>query len=114
MWGSPWSVRVLAISGEVSCPGPREDGAYLAMRSARSLQRQPEGKGGAQPLSTLHHHLAAMGDHMLEETAVFGDIETVALGLEERRQAGVDVPIIAMPRAPLKDVERVLGTLVGR
>jgi hypothetical protein len=54
-----------------------------------------------------------MGDEMLEETAIWGDLETVALGIEERRQLGVDLPIVGLPQGDLTRVERVLGTLVG-
>ena len=38
-----------------------------------------------------------MGDRMLDETAICGDLETVAAGIEERRQLGVDLPSISMP-----------------
>ena len=57
--------------------------------------------------------MAAMGDRMLDETAIYGDLETVAAGVEERRQLGVDLPSISMPQGSLKDVERILGTLVS-
>jgi len=65
------------------------------------------------PFQTNDELMAAMGDEMLEETAVFGDLETVALGIEERRQLGVDLPIVAMPQGDANRVERVLGTLVS-
>jgi alkanesulfonate monooxygenase SsuD/methylene tetrahydromethanopterin reductase-like flavin-dependent oxidoreductase (luciferase family) len=54
-----------------------------------------------------------MGDRMLDETAVYGDLETVAAGIEERRQLGVDLPVITMPQGSLNEVERILGTLVA-
>jgi alkanesulfonate monooxygenase SsuD/methylene tetrahydromethanopterin reductase-like flavin-dependent oxidoreductase (luciferase family) len=57
--------------------------------------------------------MAAMGDEMLEETAIFGDLETVAAGLEERRQLGVDLPIIGLPQGDNRTLEHVLGTLVS-
>ena len=56
---------------------------------------------------------AAMPDRMVEECTVFGDLETVAAGLEERRQLGAGMPIVGMPAGSLRDVERVLGTLVA-
>ncbi|MGE5597251.1 MAG: LLM class flavin-dependent oxidoreductase [Hyphomicrobiales bacterium] len=65
------------------------------------------------PFQTNDEIMAAMGDRMLEETAIWGDLETVALGIEERRQLGVDMPIIGMPQGEPKHVERVLGTLVS-
>jgi alkanesulfonate monooxygenase SsuD/methylene tetrahydromethanopterin reductase-like flavin-dependent oxidoreductase (luciferase family) len=57
--------------------------------------------------------MAAMGEEMLEETAIFGDLETVAAGLEERRQLGVDLPVITMPQGDPRTLEHVLGTLVS-
>lgn len=65
------------------------------------------------PFGTNPEIMAAMGDRMLEETAIFGDLETVAAGLEERRQLGVDLPSISMPAGSNQDVERILGTLVS-
>jgi len=65
------------------------------------------------PFQTNDALLAAMGDRMLEETAIWGDLETVALGIEERRQLGVDLPIIGMPQGSPEQVGRMLGTLVG-
>jgi len=65
------------------------------------------------PFSTNPELMAAMGDRMLEETAIWGDLETVALGIEERRQLGVDLPIVGMPAGDPHTVERVLGTLVS-
>jgi alkanesulfonate monooxygenase SsuD/methylene tetrahydromethanopterin reductase-like flavin-dependent oxidoreductase (luciferase family) len=65
------------------------------------------------PFGTNPELMAAMGDRMLEETAIWGDLETVAAGIEERRQLGVDLPSISMPQGPLDQVERVLGTLVA-
>jgi alkanesulfonate monooxygenase SsuD/methylene tetrahydromethanopterin reductase-like flavin-dependent oxidoreductase (luciferase family) len=57
--------------------------------------------------------MAAMGDRMLDETAIYGDLETVAAGIEERRQLGVDLPSIGMPQGTPEQVERILGTLVS-
>ena len=65
------------------------------------------------PFQTNDEIMAAMGDRMLEETAIWGDLETVALGIEERRQLGVDLPIIGMPGGDTARLERVLGTLVS-
>ncbi len=65
------------------------------------------------PFQTNPELMEAMGDRMLEETAIYGDLETVAAGIEERRQLGVDVPSIGMPAGSPQDVERVLGTLVS-
>ncbi len=65
------------------------------------------------PFSTNPQLMEAMGERMLEETAVFGDLETVAMGLEERRQLGVDMPIIGMPAGDAKQVEHILGTLTA-
>ncbi len=57
--------------------------------------------------------MEAMGDRMLDETAVYGDVETVASGLEERRQMGVDMPIIGLPQMEKRELEHTLGTLVS-
>jgi alkanesulfonate monooxygenase SsuD/methylene tetrahydromethanopterin reductase-like flavin-dependent oxidoreductase (luciferase family) len=65
------------------------------------------------PFQTNPELMEAMGDRMLEETAIYGDLETVAAGIEERRQLGVDLPSISMPAGSAQDVERVLGTLVS-
>lgn len=77
-----------------------------AMRAAAEVNRPA-------PFSTTPEIMAAMGDRMLEETAIYGDLETVALGIEERRQLGVDLPSIGMPQGSLEHIERVLGTLVS-
>ena len=77
-----------------------------AMRAAGEKNRPA-------PFSTNPEIMAAMGDRMLEETAIYGDLETVALGIEERRQLGVDLPSISMPQGSLEHIERVLGTLVS-
>ena len=77
-----------------------------AMRAAGEVHKP-------MPFQTNDELMAAMGDEMLEETAIFGDLETVAMGIEERRQLGVDLPVIGMPQGDLKRVERVLGTLVS-
>nr|AIT69727.1 putative 5,10-methylenetetrahydromethanopterin reductase [uncultured bacterium] len=65
------------------------------------------------PFQTNDELMAAMGDRMLEETAIWGDLETVALGIEERRQLGVDLPVIGMPQGEPAKLERILGTLVS-
>jgi alkanesulfonate monooxygenase SsuD/methylene tetrahydromethanopterin reductase-like flavin-dependent oxidoreductase (luciferase family) len=65
------------------------------------------------PFQTNDELMAAMGDRMLEETAIWGDLETVAAGIEERRQLGVDLPVIGMPQGDPKRLEKVLGTLVS-
>jgi alkanesulfonate monooxygenase SsuD/methylene tetrahydromethanopterin reductase-like flavin-dependent oxidoreductase (luciferase family) len=65
------------------------------------------------PFQTNDEIMAAMGDRMLEETAIWGDLETVAAGIEERRQLGVDLPVIGMPQGDAATVERILGTLVA-
>lgn len=77
-----------------------------AMRKVAETHKPP-------PFGTNPEIMAAMGDKMLEETAIFGDLETVAAGIEERRQLGVDLPSIGMPQGSPKDVERILGTLVS-
>ncbi len=66
-----------------------------------------------RPFGTNPELMAAMGDRMLDETAIYGDLETVAAGIEERRQLGVDLPSISMPQGDLKQIEKVLGTLVS-
>lgn len=66
-----------------------------------------------RPFETTPELMAAMGDRMLEEVAVWGDIETVALGLDDWRRQGVDLPVIPMPQGTLREVERTLGALVG-
>ena len=77
-----------------------------AMRKAGEEHRPP-------PFGTNPEIMAAMGERMLEETAIYGDLETVAAGIEERRQLGVDMPIISMPSSGSSDqLERTLGTLV--
>ena len=65
------------------------------------------------PFQTNDEIMAAMGEKMLEETAIWGDLETVAMGVEERRQMGVDLPVIGMPSGDPAKVERILGTLVS-
>ncbi len=65
------------------------------------------------PFQTNPEIMAAMGDRLLDEVAVYGDLETVAAGIEERRQLGVDMPIVQLPPGDLKTVERILGTLVA-
>jgi F420-dependent oxidoreductase-like protein len=65
------------------------------------------------PFQTNPEIMAAMGDKMLDEVAIYGDLETVAAGIEERRQLGVDLPIIGMPAGSPEQVERVLGTLTA-
>ena len=65
------------------------------------------------PFQTNPEIMAAMGDRMLEETAIYGDLETVAAGIEERRQLGVDLPSISMPQGSPEQVEKVLGALVS-
>lgn len=77
-----------------------------AMRKVAETHKPP-------PFGTNPELIAAMGDRMLEETAIWGDLETVAAGIEERRQLGVDLPSISMPQGPLDHVERVLGALVS-
>ena len=77
-----------------------------AMRAAAEVNRPA-------PFSTTPEIMAAMGERMLDETAIYGDLETVALGIEERRQLGVDLPSIGMPQGSLEQIERVLGTLVS-
>lgn len=56
---------------------------------------------------------AAVSDRMADETAIYGDIETVAAGIEERRQLGVDLPVVGLPSGSLREVEHTLGTLVA-
>ncbi len=77
-----------------------------AMRKAAEDHRPP-------PFGTNPEIMAAMGDRMLDETAIYGDLETVAAGIEERRQLGVDLPSISMPQGTPEHVERVLGALVS-
>lgn len=77
-----------------------------AMRKAAEVNRP-------MPFSTTPEIMAAMGDRMLNETAIYGDLETVAAGIEERRQMGVDLPVVSMPMGSPQDVERILGTLTS-
>jgi alkanesulfonate monooxygenase SsuD/methylene tetrahydromethanopterin reductase-like flavin-dependent oxidoreductase (luciferase family) len=65
------------------------------------------------PFQTNPELMAAMGERMLDETAIYGDLETVAAGIEERRELGVDLPTISMPSGSAEQVEKVLGTLVS-
>ncbi|OAI39052.1 hypothetical protein AYO38_08445 [bacterium SCGC AG-212-C10] len=65
------------------------------------------------PFQTNDALMEAMGEDMLNETSIYGDLETVAMGIEERRQLGVDLPIVGMPTGDNKRVERILGTLVS-
>jgi alkanesulfonate monooxygenase SsuD/methylene tetrahydromethanopterin reductase-like flavin-dependent oxidoreductase (luciferase family) len=76
-----------------------------AMRRAGEEHRPP-------PFGTNEQIMAAMGDEMLDETAIYGDLETLAAGIEERRQLGVDLPVIGMPQVDNRQLEHVLGTLV--
>jgi F420-dependent oxidoreductase-like protein len=76
-----------------------------AMRKVAEEHRPP-------PFGTNPEIMAAMGDRMLDEVAIYGDLETVAAGIEERRRLGVDLPVINMPQGAPEQVERVLGTLV--
>ena len=78
-----------------------------------AAMRQAGEEHKPMPFQTNDELMAAMGDEMLDETAIYGDLETVALGIEERRQLGVDLPVIGMPQGDLKRLERVLGTLVS-
>ena len=57
--------------------------------------------------------LAAITDDMLSETAIYGSLEDCKIQLEERYQAGVDMPIVAMPQGGPRDVEKVIGTLIN-
>ena len=82
------------------------DEQVQAMRAAGAEHRPP-------PFGTNPEIMAAMGDEMLNETAIYGDVETVAAGIEERRQLGVDLPIIGMPQGDNRTLEHVLGTLVS-
>ncbi len=77
-----------------------------AMRAAGAEHRPP-------PFGTNPEIMKAMGDHMLNETTVYGDLDTVAAGLEERRKAGVNLPVISMPQLEGKELERTLGALVS-
>jgi F420-dependent oxidoreductase-like protein len=77
-----------------------------AMRAAAAEHRPP-------PFGTNPQIMEAMGDRLLDETAIYGDAETVAAGLEEWRGLGVDMPIIAMPQMENRELERTLGTLVS-
>jgi len=77
-----------------------------AMRKAGEAHRPA-------PFGTNPEIMAAMGDRMLDEVAIYGDLETVAMGIEERRQLGVDLPVISMPAAEGAQLERILGTLVS-
>ncbi|HEY5476570.1 MAG TPA: LLM class flavin-dependent oxidoreductase [Tepidiformaceae bacterium] len=77
-----------------------------AMRKAGEAHRPP-------PFGTNPEIMAAMGDRMLDEVSIYGDLETVAAGIEERRQLGVDMPIIGMPSGSPQQVERTLGTLTA-
>jgi alkanesulfonate monooxygenase SsuD/methylene tetrahydromethanopterin reductase-like flavin-dependent oxidoreductase (luciferase family) len=81
-------------------------GEVAAMRKAGEAHRP-------MPFQTNDEIMAAMGDRMLEETAIWGDLETVALGIEERRKLGVDLPVIGMPQGDGAKLERILGTLVS-
>lgn len=82
-------------------------GEEVAAMRAAGAEHKP------RPFQTNPEIMAAMGDKMLDETAVYGDLEEVAAGIEERRQLGVDLPSISMPQGDLKQVERVLGALVS-
>jgi hypothetical protein len=54
-----------------------------------------------------------MSDRMIDETTVYGPLERVREGLDERRQLGVDLPVIGMPQGTPEEVERILGELVS-
>lgn len=78
-----------------------------------AAMREAAERNKPAPFQTTPEIMAAMGDRMLDEVAVYGDLETVAAGIEERRRLGVDLPIVAMPPGDLRTVERILGTLVS-
>src|SRR5690606_27369409 len=83
-------------------------GEEVAAMRAAGAEHRP------MPFQTNDQILEAMGERMLEETAIYGDLETVAAGIEERRQLGVDLPIIGLPNTPdLRTLEHTLGTLVS-
>lgn len=82
-------------------------GEQVAAMRAAGEEHRP------MPFQTNDEIMAAMGDKMLEETAIWGDLETVAAGIEERRQLGVQLPVVSMPSGDAKTVERILGTLVS-
>ncbi|MCC7366583.1 MAG: LLM class flavin-dependent oxidoreductase [Dehalococcoidia bacterium] len=65
------------------------------------------------PFQTNDELMAVTSDALIDETAVYGDLETVAMGIEERRQLGVDMPCISMPAGTPNEIERILGTLVA-
>ncbi|MDZ7728643.1 MAG: LLM class flavin-dependent oxidoreductase [Dehalococcoidia bacterium] len=82
-------------------------GAEVEAMRAAGAENRPK------PFQTNPQIMEAMGDGMLDETAVYGDVETVASGLEERRQMGVDMPIIGLPQMEKRELEHTLGTLVS-
>jgi len=102
-------LRPLGVPVALHVPEPntwRETAEAMEVLPVKSIAIQEYGV-------TNPELIAAMGDRMLEETAIYGDLETVAAGIQERRQLGVDLPSISMPQGSLKDVERILGTLVS-
>lgn len=56
---------------------------------------------------------AAVSDRMLEQTAVVGSLEKCKEDLDERRELGVDLPIIPMPGKDAQDMGRVLEKLLA-
>jgi F420-dependent oxidoreductase-like protein len=70
-------------------------------------------ENASDPARATAATIAAMSDELIDETSVYGDIETVAAGIEERRQLGVDLPNISMPSGSPQQVEHILGTLVA-
>ena len=87
LWLAPVQVVVLNIS--------EHQAAYAANES--------------DPAKASAAAAAAVSERMLDETAIYGDIETVAAGIEERRQLGVDLPSVSMPAGSPREVEHILG-----
>lgn len=55
----------------------------------------------------------AVSDRMLESTTVVGSLEECAVQLEERRQAGVGLPVVSLPESEPREVERFLAALIS-
>lgn len=57
--------------------------------------------------------VAAVGDGMVADVCIVGDIEECCAALDERTRLGVDVSIIALPAGKSRDVGRLLEELLG-
>ena len=56
---------------------------------------------------------AGVSDHMLEQTAIVGPVERCKEELDERRELGIDLPLIGMPGRDAEEMGRILEKLLA-